>query len=111
MFGEKYMDPKAMANGTDEGDDQCLYSGHDRDVVRVGLSQPYPDTPGLDIYNLYTPHPNTNNQTPKPIAFGSAHPGSCGMVMADGSVRTTDYGIDPAVHQAASSRNDGQVGR
>jgi hypothetical protein len=33
------------------------------------------------------------------------------MVMADGSVRTTDYGIDPAVHQASSSRNDGQVGR
>jgi len=31
--------------------------------------------------------------------------------MADGSVRTIDYSIDPAVHQASSSRNDGQVGR
>jgi prepilin-type N-terminal cleavage/methylation domain-containing protein/prepilin-type processing-associated H-X9-DG protein len=111
MFGEKYMDPKAMADGSEQGDDQCLYSGHDRDVIRVGFSPPYPDTPGLDIYNLYTPDPNASNQNPKPIAFGSAHPGSCGMVMADGSVRTIDYGIDPAVHQASSSRNDGQVGR
>jgi hypothetical protein len=48
---------------------------------------------------------------PKPIAFGGVHPLSCGMVMADGSVRTTDYSIDPTVRQAAASRNDGRVGR
>ena len=108
LLGEKYMDPAAMANGTDEGDDQCLYSGHDRDVVRVGFSPPYPDTRGLDIYSLY---PTTADTDPKPIAFGSAHPGSCGMVMADGSVRTTDYGIAASVHQGLASRNDGQVGR
>lgn len=63
-----------------------------------------------DIYDPYKPHPNASNQNPKPIAFGSAHPGSCGMVMAAGSVRTTDYSIDPAVQQASSSRNDGQFG-
>ena len=108
LFGEKYIDPTAMANGTDDGDDQCLYSGHDRDVVRVGFSPPYADTRGLDIYSLY---PTAADTDPKPIAFGSAHPGSCGMAMVDGSVRTTDYSIDPAVHQAASSRNDGKVGR
>jgi hypothetical protein len=111
IFGEKYMDPRAMANGTDEGDDQCLYSGHDRDVLRVGFSPPYPYTPCLDIYNLYTPPPNASNQNPKQIAFGSAHPMACGMVMADGSVRTTDYGIAAEVNQGLASRNDGQVGR
>lgn len=80
-------------------------------MLRVGFSPPYPDTPGLDIYNLYSPQPNASNQNPKLIAFGSAHPRAGGMVMADGSVRTTDYSIDPAVHQAASSRNDGGAGR
>jgi len=110
LLGEKYMDPKAMADGTEDGDDQCLYSGHDRDVVRVGFSPPYPDTPGLDVYSLY-PNPNASDQTPKPIAFGSAHPGSCGMAMVDGSVRTTEYGIAATVHQGLASRNDGNVGR
>jgi hypothetical protein len=33
------------------------------------------------------------------------------MVMSDGSVRTTEYGIAAAVHQGLASRNDGQVGR
>jgi len=108
LLGEKYIDPTAMANGTDDGDDQCLYSGHDRDVIRVGFSPPYPDTRGLDIYSLY---PTSSDTDPKPIAFGSAHPGACGMAMVDGSVRTTDYGIAAAVHQGLASRNDGQVGR
>jgi hypothetical protein len=31
--------------------------------------------------------------------------------MADGSVRTVDYGIAAAVHRSLSSRNDGQVAR
>jgi prepilin-type N-terminal cleavage/methylation domain-containing protein/prepilin-type processing-associated H-X9-DG protein len=108
LLGEKYIDPTAMANGSDQGDDQCLYSGHDRDIVRVGFVPPYPDTRGYDPYNDY---PTSQDTDPKPIAFGSAHPGSCGMAMVDGSVRTTDYGITASVHQGLSSRNDGQVGR
>ena len=108
LLGEKYVDPTAMADGSDQGDDQCLYSGHDRDVVRVGFSPPYRDTPGLDIYSLY---PTSSDTDPKPIAFGSGHPGSCGMAMVDGSVRATDYGIAATVHQGLASRNDGQVGR
>jgi len=103
LLGEKYMDPKAMADGSDQGDDQCLYSGHDRDVLRVGCVPPYPDTRGFDPYDEFP--------SSEPIAFGSAHPASCGMAMVDGSVRTTDYGIAAAVHQGLASRNDGQVGR
>jgi len=108
LLGEKYIDPTAMANGSDQGDDQCLYSGHDRDVLRVGFVPPYPDTRGFDPYNSY---PTSQDTDPKPIAFGSAHPGACGMAMVDGSVRTTDYSIAATVHQGLSSRNDGQVGR
>jgi len=108
LLGEKYIDPAAMADGSDKGDDQCLFSGHDRDVLRVGFVPPYPDTPGFDPYDSY---PTSLDTDPKPIAFGSAHPGSCGMAMVDGSVRTTDYGIAAEVHQGLASRNDGQVGR
>ena len=108
LLGEKYIDPTAMTGGGDPGDDQCLYSGHDRDVLRVGFVPPYPDTRGLDIYSLYPTEADTD---PKPIAFGSAHPMSCGMAMVDGSVRTADYSIAPTVHQGLSSRNDGNVGR
>ena len=108
LLGEKYVDPTAMAIGRDPGDDNCLYSGHDRDVLRVGFVPPYRDTPGLDIYSLF---PTSDDTDPKPIAFGSAHPDSCGMAMVDGSVRSVEYGIAPAIHQGLSSRFDGNTGR
>jgi hypothetical protein len=31
------------------------------------------------------------------------------MAFADGSVRVLDYDIDPAVHKAMASRNDGSL--
>ena len=105
LLGEKYLDPALVESGNEQGDDQCLYAGHDRDVVRVGFVPPYPDTPGFDPYNAY---PTSQETDPKPIAFGSAHPSTCGMAMVDGSVRTIDYGIARAVHQGLASRNDGQ---
>lgn len=107
LLGEKYIDPVKMNDGTDEGDDQSLYSGHDRDSLRVGCVAPYQDVANFDPYSLY---PSSDTDA-KAIVFGSAHPGSCGMAMVDGSVRTTDYGITAAVHQNLASRNDGQVGR
>lgn len=107
LLGEKYLDPVKMNNGTDEGDDQSLYSGHDRDSVRVGCVAPYQDVANFDPYTLY---PSTDADA-KAIVFGSSHPGSCGMAMVDGSVRTTDYGIEASVHQGLAARNDGQVGR
>ena len=92
LLGEKYVNPAGMTDGTSDDDDQCLYSGHDRDVLRVGLDPPQQDRRGFD---------------PTSIAFGSGHPGSCGMALADGSVQAVDYAIDPLVHRARASRNDG----
>jgi transposase InsO family protein len=34
---------------------------------------------------------------------------SCGMSMADGSVRAVEYAIDPAINRLLASRNDGKV--
>jgi prepilin-type N-terminal cleavage/methylation domain-containing protein len=92
LLGEKYVDPAKLATGLSDDDDQCLYSGHDRDGLRVGLGPPVQDRPGFE---------------PISISFGSGHADGCGMATADGSVTVVDYAIDPLVHRARASRNDG----
>jgi len=92
LLGEKYIDPGKLATGESDDDDQCLYSGHDRDVLRVGLGPPAQDRPGHE---------------PSAISFGSSHSSGCGMATADGSVSVVGYDIDPLVHRARASRNDG----
>lgn len=108
LIGEKYVDPALLEAGTADDDDHCLYVGHERDVLRVGLEPPYQDRPGFDptTTNGKSGGPN---KTPLPIAFGSAHSEACGMAMADGSVRQVEYGIAAAVHRSLASRHDGQV--
>jgi prepilin-type N-terminal cleavage/methylation domain-containing protein len=92
LLGEKYIDPATLASGESDDDDQCLSSGHDRDVLRVGLGPPVQDRPGHE---------------PKAISFGSSHASGCGMATADGAVSVVGYDIDPLVHRAKASRNDG----
>ena len=92
LLGEKYVDPSKLATGLSDDDDQCLYAGHDRDGLRVGLGPPVQDRPGFE---------------PVSISFGSGHADGCGMATADGSVSVVDYAIDPLVHRSRASRNDG----
>lgn len=106
LLGEKYVDPGSVATGLSDDDDQCLYSGHDRDVLRTGLEPPSQDRAGFDPATV-SGVPGSPNKFPLPIAFGSPHPNACGMALADGSVRPVSPTIDPAVHRAAASRNDG----
>jgi prepilin-type N-terminal cleavage/methylation domain-containing protein len=107
LLGEKYVDPATLATGLSDDDDQCLYSGHDRDVLRVGLEPPSRDRASFDPVTVSGVAGSTN-KFPPPIAFGSGHPDGCGMALADGSVRPVAYGASAAVHRAAASRNDGQ---
>jgi prepilin-type N-terminal cleavage/methylation domain-containing protein/prepilin-type processing-associated H-X9-DG protein len=102
LVGEKYLDPAKMASGMSDDDDQSLFSGFDRDMVRIGCVPPYQDRAGFDPKDVHGGYP-------VPLAYGSPHPGGCGIAMADGSVRSVDYAIDPAIHTAFSSRNDGQA--
>lgn len=107
LLGEKYVDPAAIATGLSDDDDQCLYSGHDRDVLRTGLEPPSQDRPNFDPVTVSGVAGSTNKY-PLPIAFGSPHPDACGMAMADGSIRAVATAIEPVVHRAAAARNDGQ---
>ena len=103
LVGEKYLDPAKLADGTSDDDDQSLYSGFDRDVVRVGCVPPYRDRAGFDPKAVHGGYP-------VPLAYGSAHPDACGITMADGSVRSVAYTIDPTIHRGLSSRSDGLGG-
>jgi prepilin-type N-terminal cleavage/methylation domain-containing protein len=107
LLGEKYVDPTQLAAGTSDDDDHCLYSGHERDVLRTGLEPPSQDRAGGDPSTV-TGSTGGTNKYPLPIVFGSAHADGCGMAMADGSVRTVEYGIAAAVHRSLASRNDGR---
>lgn len=91
MIGEKYVSPDEYTTGTSLGDDQSVYSGDERDVVRftAGLI-PFQDRPGiLDTWN-----------------FGSAHSEGFQMAMCDGSVHTISYQITPEMHRRLSNRKD-----
>ncbi|MCE9631728.1 MAG: DUF1559 domain-containing protein [Planctomycetia bacterium] len=102
LVGEKFVDPVRMESGTSDDDDQSLFSGFDRDLVRVGCVPPYRDRAGFDPKDVHGGYP-------VPLAYGSAHSDTCGIALADGSVRSVEYLIAPAVHRALSSRNDGQA--
>ncbi len=92
LIGEKYLSPDEYETGTSLGDDQSVYSGDERDVVRftAGL-RPIQDRPGL----LGT------------WEFGSAHSSGFFMAFGDGSVQTVGYEIDPDVHRRLSNKDDG----
>lgn len=93
LIGEKYLSPDEYDTGTSLGDDQSVYSGDERDVVRftAGLI-PFQDRPGvLDTWN-----------------FGSAHPSGFHMAMCDGSVQSISYSITPDTHRLLSNRSDGE---
>ncbi len=120
MVGEKPMDPNFYTFGQpnnaanrDWGDDGCAYQGLDDDLVRwsgwvtvtgnaataaitaFNTEPPWRDTPGA--FNALR------------SAFGSAHAGGFNMCLADGSVRTFSYNIDPETHRPLGGRNDGLV--
>ena len=77
------------------GDDNCVYGGHDWDVVRwTHLDYvPMQDRPGVN----------------KSEGFGSAHPGAFHMVLCDGSVRAISYSVLGEIHRRLGNRRDGEV--
>jgi prepilin-type N-terminal cleavage/methylation domain-containing protein/prepilin-type processing-associated H-X9-DG protein len=99
LFGEKYLNPDAYADGMDGGDDNCAYCGFDPDIGRYSnhiYPPPMQDTPGAGDGNYM-------------FIFGSAHASSFNMAMCDGSVRSIAYTIDTMAHQYLGDRDDQQA--
>ena len=92
MLGEKYLDPEHYNDGVDEDEDGPFCVGHDRTTYRQG-DPPMRDRRGVGDCGFF---------------FGSAHDAGFNMVMADGSVHTMSFQIDPTVHFNLCGRNNGQ---
>jgi prepilin-type N-terminal cleavage/methylation domain-containing protein/prepilin-type processing-associated H-X9-DG protein len=96
LVGEKYLNSAEYTSGAGLGDFESAYHGDNDDTSRVTYlpdGGPRQDTRGFDSRTL----------------FGSAHPSGCHFAMADGSVRTVSYAIDPEVHRRTGNRADGLV--
>jgi prepilin-type N-terminal cleavage/methylation domain-containing protein len=93
LLGERHIRFDKYQGDTPSDDDQAWGIGYDQDVMRVTAQPPAQDTDGSTI-----------------IVFGSAHHGAFNMAMADGSIKSVPYEIDPAVHRSLGDRADGGPG-
>ncbi|MCE9557270.1 MAG: DUF1559 domain-containing protein [Planctomycetes bacterium] len=102
LVGEKYLNPANYYNGSDPADNESMYNGYCSDLHRFANK-------------TFPPLMDTSGRT-DPYRFGSAHPAGCGFSFCDGSVRSVDYSIDPALHACYGDRTTdcsvvaGQVG-
>ena len=97
LIGEKYLQPEYYES-CGAGDDMGVWIGADDDGNR-SCSKDY----------FYLAQDRQGYGTPNSYAFGSAHAGSFGMVMGDGSVQRISYAIDKETHAYLGNRKDGEV--
>lgn len=96
--GEKYLIPDKYeasgTTGTAQGDDwNCWMGPESNDLARYSSYQPMQDRPGYDTG----------------FQFGSAHAGSFGMAMCDGSAQRISCSIDAETHLNLGKKADGKV--
>ncbi len=87
LLGEKFLDPDHYVDGLALGDNETLYSGYSSDLHRFTRE---------DLAPL-----RDQRLDPSVLGdwrFGSAHPTSFNVAMADGSVHAVNYDIAPEVH-------------
>jgi prepilin-type N-terminal cleavage/methylation domain-containing protein/prepilin-type processing-associated H-X9-DG protein len=92
LIVEKWVASNHYATGLDPGDNECMYTGLNNDVSRSTFDPPIQDRP-------VPPNP-----TRRTFRIGSAHPGAFNVCLADGSVRTISYSVDPAVFRVYGDR-------
>ena len=96
LVGEKYMDPRDYVNGRGMMDINPIVGGDlPNNYVRVADTEfpPVQDSGACDTCHQ----------------FGSAHAASWNAVMADGSVRSLAYSMEPMNHRAFASTDGGDI--
>jgi prepilin-type N-terminal cleavage/methylation domain-containing protein len=120
MVGEKPMDPNFYTVGRpnnaavrDWGDDGCAYQGLDDDLVRWSGFTTVTGNASTAAIRAWNPEPPWQDRRGAVdlmrSAFGSAHASGFNMCLADGSVRSVSYAIDPETHRGLGGRDDGIV--
>jgi hypothetical protein len=99
LVGEKFLNADLYTAGTPWADNGSMYTGHDKDVVRMATST-YPPIADHDSGGSLGYHWQN---------FGSAHPGTWQAVFCDGSVHGLSFFMDPQVHHRLGNRSDGEV--
>jgi prepilin-type N-terminal cleavage/methylation domain-containing protein len=92
LLGERVMAPDGYTRSYCEND-QGWTVGFDWDNIRWAHNRPYPDSAIPDGTDMCRGE------------FGSAHMGSFGMAMCDGSVRSLTYDIDERTHRSLGSKD------
>jgi prepilin-type N-terminal cleavage/methylation domain-containing protein/prepilin-type processing-associated H-X9-DG protein len=88
LLGEKYISPDSYATGIDTGDNECLYTGLNNDVTRSTGRPPVRDQRGVSMLH----------------EFGGPHSNGVQVGLADGSVRSVRWSIEPAIWRESGSR-------
>ncbi len=93
MVGEKRLNRRFLGQPQDD-DNEGYTAGWNEDTIRRTDAPPLPD--------LSLPVGDGDRR------FGSSHPGTFQVVLADGSVRGLTYSIDPTMFERLGNRSDGQ---
>jgi prepilin-type N-terminal cleavage/methylation domain-containing protein len=99
LVGEKAMDTLKYLTGDDFGDRSPL----------AGLASSAGATNSYVRFAVQSPFRDVSNNCMSCHNFGSAHPASWNISMADGSVRSLSYAMDVKLHRALASISGHEV--
>jgi prepilin-type N-terminal cleavage/methylation domain-containing protein len=94
LLADKWIDLSTLGSNQ-PGDNEGYTAGFDHDTVRGVSGPPVPDSRGIWDSAEFAEQ------------FGSSHPSQINAVLADGSVRTITYAVDPLVFQLLGNKSDG----
>jgi prepilin-type N-terminal cleavage/methylation domain-containing protein/prepilin-type processing-associated H-X9-DG protein len=95
LVGEKRLN-RAFLDQPQHDDAVGYTAGFDDDTIRSTDEAPKPDFHGPE---------DANGEK----LFGASHPGRFNVLLADGSVRSISYNVDPLVFSYLGNKSDGQV--
>lgn len=100
LIAEKHIRKDHYFTGGDRGDNETMYSGDDRDLIRFT---------GGEIDTSFRPLSDSAASVQEGLVFGSAHPQGFQAALCDGSVRFIHFGISQEIHSRLGNRSDGKV--
>lgn len=102
LIGEKLLHPDRYDTGTDNADDQCVFSGHDND------NNGYTAAVAGATTTVYRPLQDVASNEKYPFYFGSPHAAGLHLAFCDASVRLVEYDVDDRVWTTLGGRDDEQ---